>query len=244
MEHLYRIADKIIGIRSLYPLIHEQCREYLSEGEPDFWAVISPRDIAFEREKSAKTDDAYGLSVRHCPDDYLETLAVHRKIAERMPDYDTVLFHGSAIAVDGQAYLFAAASGTGKSTHTRLWRELLGERAVMVNDDKPLIRMTENGAIIYGTPWNGKHRLSSNISVPLKAVCILERAEENTIRPVTGEEALPALIRQTYRPAGPAAMAKTLSLTGRLSRSVRLYRLGCRIDIRAAELSCRTIKDG
>jgi serine kinase of HPr protein (carbohydrate metabolism regulator) len=60
-----------------------------------------------------------------------------------MPYYDTFLFHGSAIAVDGVGYLFTAKSGTGKSTHARLWRELLGARAVMVNDDKPLLRVTE-----------------------------------------------------------------------------------------------------
>ena len=110
----------MIGIRSLYPLIHEQCREYRSEGEPDFRAVITPEDIVLEREKSEKSHGAGGLSIRHCPDDYLETLAVCRKIAEWMPNQDTLLFHGSAIAVDGQAYLFAAASGTGKNTHGRL----------------------------------------------------------------------------------------------------------------------------
>ena len=85
------------------------------------------------------------------PDDYLETLAVCRKIAERMPEYDTFLFHGSCIAVDGVGYLFTAKSGTGKSTHTRLWRELLDNRATMVNDDKPLIRIADDGLVIYGT---------------------------------------------------------------------------------------------
>ena len=108
------------------------------------------------------------------PDDYLETLAVCRKIAERMPEHNTFLFYGSCIAVDGAGYVFTAKSGTGKSTHTRLWRELLDNRATMVNDDKPLIRIADDDAIIYGTPWDGKHPLSHNIAVPLKAICILE----------------------------------------------------------------------
>ena len=160
-----------------------------------------------------------------------------------MPFRDTFLFHGSAVAVDGAAYLFTARSGTGKSTHTRLWREMLGDRAVMVNDDKPLIRLTEDGAVVYGTPWNGKHRLGTNISVPLKAVCILERAKQNTIRAITREEAFPMLIQQSYRPLDPAALAKTLSLVDRLSRTVSLYRLGCNMDPEAAELSYNIMKE-
>lgn len=75
----------------------------------------------------------------------LEETAVYRKIADKMVDYDTFVFHGSVIAVEGQAYLFTAKSGTGKSTHTRLWREMLGDKAVMVNDDKPMLRVTESG---------------------------------------------------------------------------------------------------
>ncbi len=60
----------------------------------------------------------------------------YRKLAESLLEYGVLLFHGSSVAVDGFGYIFAAQSGTGKSTHARLWRELLGERAVMVNDDK------------------------------------------------------------------------------------------------------------
>lgn len=244
MKQSYRIADRIIEISSLHSKLHEQCREYRAAGVPDFSIEIKPEDIAFEREKSAQADKAEERAIQFYSDDYLETLAVYRKIAERMPEYNTVLFHGSAIAVDGQAYLFTAKSGTGKSTHARLWRKLLGDRAIMVNDDKPLIRISERGAVICGTPWDGKHHLSTNIVVPLKAICILDREKENIIRPVTREEALPMLIQQTYRPADPAALARTLKLTDQLSRKVKLYHLGCNMDISAAELTYDTMKEG
>lgn len=199
-------------------------------------------DIVFESEKSAKVDIHYGHGSRRFPDGYLETLAVYRKIAEKMPDYDTILFHGSCVAVDGVGYLFTAKSGTGKSTHTRLWRELLGDRAVMVNDDKPLIRVTDAGATVFGTPWDGKHRLSTIIAVPLKALCILERAEQNTIRQITAREAYPMLLQQVYRPADPAALTKTVTLIDCLTENVRLYRLACNMDIAAADLSYKTMK--
>ena len=244
MKQLYRLADRIIEINSMHPMIHEQCREYRAAGVPDFRIEITPSDIVFEREKSAQVDKAEERAIQFYSDGYLETLAAYRKIAERMPEYDTVLFHGSCVAVDGAGYLFTAKSGTGKSTHTRLWRELLGDRAIMINDDKPLIRISDSGAIIYGTPWDGKHHLSNNIAVSLKAICILERAKENAILPVTREEALPMLIQQTYRPADPLTLAETLTLIDRLGMEVKLYRLRCNMDISAAKLSYGTMKEG
>ena len=81
----------------------------------------------------------------------------------------------------GEANLFTAKSGTGKSTHARLWREVFGERAVMVNDDKSLVQITDSGATVYGTSWNVKHGMGANIAVLMKDVCIVDRAEKNTI---------------------------------------------------------------
>ena len=234
MNGLYRIADRTIGIGSLHREVHALCERYRAAGGPvDFDVQTTQADIDFEREKSVQEDVAkYAFS-----DGYLETLAVYRQIAERMPSYDTVLMHGSCVAVDGAAYLFTAKSGTGKSTHVRLWREMLGERAVMVNDDKPLIRIGDGTAIVYGTPWDGKHRLSSNIAVPLRAICILERAETNAIKSITAREAFPMLVQQIYRPMDTGAMLKTLQLIDRLSGAVTLWRLGCNMEPEAALVS-------
>ena len=242
MTNTYRFADKYIQVSSVYSKVHELCSDYRAEGPADFSVETGQSDIDFERMRSAREDKAEGLPCRSFSDAYLETLAVYRKIAERMPDFDTVLFHGSCVAVDGAGYLFIAKSGTGKSTHTRLWRELLGERAVMVNDDKPFIRLTDAGAVVYGTPWNGKHRLGSNISVPLKAICILARAAENNICPVTAREAYPMLLQQVYRPMDSAAMGKTIALIDQLASSVNLWRLGCNMSIEAAKLAYDTMK--
>ena len=216
------------------------CRAYRTDSEPDFEVHTDQACIALERTQS----DGEGHSgTTTYSDVYLETLALYRQIAERMPEYDTLLFHGSCIAVDGAGYLFSAKSGTGESTHARLWRKLLGDRAVMVNDDKPLIRLNGGGAVAYGTPWDGKHHLSSNIAVPLRAVCVLERSAENHIREITPSEALPMLLQQVYRPRNAAAMGRTLQLIDRLAGCVKLYRLGCNMDLRAAELSYSTMKE-
>jgi len=242
MRSSYQIADRIIQIQSISPNVHRLCDDYRAEGAPDFTVETTQADIDFEREKSAREDEIEGIQIRQFSDGYLETLAVYRKIAEKMPEYDTILFHGSCVAVDGIGYLFTAKSGTGKSTHTRLWRELLKNRAVIVNDDKPLIRISDSGAVIYGTPWDGKHRLSTNIAVPLKALCILERGEKNSIRPITASEAYPMLLQQAYRPMDNMAMNKTLTLIDRLAASVSLWRLGCNTEIEAARVAYEAMK--
>ncbi len=242
MTETYKIADKNIAIHSIYADVHEYCKDYITDETPDFSVQTAQSDITYEREKSAKEDLAEGRAIRDFTDGYLEELAVYRKIAEKMLDYDTFLFHGSVIAVDGQGYLFTAKSGTGKSTHTRLWREYLGSRAVMVNDDKPLLRVSQSGVTVYGTPYNGKHRLGNNISVPLKCICILERAEQNTIKEISKSDAYVLLLQQTYRPSDSIKMAKTLTLADKMAESVRLYRLGCNMNIEAAQVAYHKMK--
>ena len=245
MTKVYRIAEKNIAITTLYDTATRMCREYLIPGgRTDFSVVTDRADIEFERERSAREDEAEGLPVRHFSDGYLETLAVLRRIAERMPFYDTILFHGSCVAVDGLGYLFTAKSGTGKSTHTRLWREYLGDRAVMINDDKPMIRLTGEGPVACGTPWDGKHHLSTNMSVPLKGLCLLERGETNVIRRISPFEAFPGLVQQTYRPLDREAAVRTLDLVGRLAESVSLFRLSCNMDPQAAVTAYEAMKDG
>ena len=239
---LIRLADKVIAVSSLHEYIAGYCKDYISDDTPDFAVQITQSDIDYEREKSKQEDIKEGIPIRNFSDEYLETLAVYRKTAEKMIDYDTILFHGSAVAVDGIGYLFTAKSGTGKSTHTRLWRELFGERAVMVNDDKPLIKVSENGIIVYGTPWDGKHRLSTNISVPLKAVCVLERSDENRIERVTADSVYDMLVQQVYRPQNPQRLLKTLQLIDVLSENAELYRLGCNVDISAAKTDYNAMK--
>ncbi|MCR5648869.1 MAG: hypothetical protein K6F67_04965 [Oscillospiraceae bacterium] len=234
MTCTYRFAGRTVKVESVYDAVHGMCSAYaVPKEKADMEITICREDIDRERDASAaagQQDDLFS-------DDYIETLAVYRKIAERMPFAETVLMHGSCVAVDGFGYMFIAASGTGKSTHARLWRQMLGERAVMVNDDKPLIRMSGAAPEAFGTPWDGKHRLSSNISVPLKAICILERSETNYMEPLRREEAYPMLLQQTYRPSDVAAMTRTLGIIDRISASVSLWRLRCNMDPEAARIS-------
>lgn len=231
------LAGRRIAISAMYPQLREFCSKYLAEGEADFSVISTQADIDFEREKSAREDVVEGRPVQQYPAPYLESLAVYRKIAEKMLDYDTILFHGSAISVDGQAYLFTAKSGTGKSTHTRLWRERFGDRVITVNDDKPLLKIEKDRVLVCGTPWDGKHRISTNIMVPLKGLCVLTRDTVNHIEPLQTMEAMPMLLQQSHRSANPASVAKLLMLLEKMTKVTGLYRLGCNMDPEAAQVA-------
>lgn len=232
------LAKRRITICCQYKETKEYCKDYLlpdQSKQPDIEVHITKEQIQRERQAA---EQEYGADAAQFSDAYLETLAVYRQIAVAMPQYRTLLFHGSVIAVDGEAYLFTAPSGTGKSTHTRLWREVFGERAMMVNDDKPLLQVTEAGQVIaYGTPWNGKHRLGNNIGVPLKGICILERGEENHIRPVKKEEVFQIIYQQSYRPRERKdVMLQSLALLDCILE-LPLWKLACTISKEAVSVA-------
>ncbi|MBR5094614.1 MAG: hypothetical protein IK095_05925 [Oscillospiraceae bacterium] len=242
-EFTVELAGIPLRIRPVHPGLRAFLRDYLSEAEPRFTICMTEEDIDRELEQDRRSRAEEGLPPLEVSRQYLERLALYRKLAERILWEDVLLFHGSAVAVDGQAYLFTARSGTGKSTHTRLWRQLFGDRAVMINDDKPLLRVTEEGVWVCGTPWDGKHRLSTNASAPLKAICVLTRAAENHIEPLSAGDAFPMLFQQCYRPPQAESMPKILELLERLSGQVGLYRLGCNMEPEAAKISYQGMQE-
>ena len=236
-EFTLKLATHAVAVRTFFESTREYCKEYLSHQMPEITLEITREDLAVERKKSAQTDTAEGVPVRNLTDAQLEITALQRKIAQKLFLWDTLVFHGSAVAVDGNAYLFTAKSGTGKSTHTRLWREAFGDRAVMINDDKPFLLMKEEGVLVCGSPWNGKHRLGADLSVPLKAVCLLERGEQNEIRKLTAVEALPVLLQQSSRPIDGKLLPQYMELIDRLACNAEFFRLRCNMDPEAARVS-------
>lgn len=239
------LCNTLFQINPLHSYITQYCKDYLYEGDRtiEFTIATTTDDIAYEREKSRQEDIKEGIAIRKFSDAYLETIAVYRKICKCLLEKDILLFHGSVISVDGIGYLFTAKSGTGKSTHTKYWREYFKDRAVMINDDKPLLEIKENKVYAYGTPWDGKHRLSTNTCVPLKAICILQRGDTNIISKIDKIDAYTMLLQQVNRPIGDvSAMNKTLELIDALSNCVEFYSLHCTMDITAAKVAYEGMK--
>ena len=229
----YKIADVVFDASFKYKYTAEVCKNYEYNGDEKSIAFfeITDSDIAKEKINAPDFHDAH-----------LENLALFRKLCSFiLTNAQGIIFHSSAVMVNNNAYLFTAPSGTGKSTHTRLWRELLGDKAVMINDDKPIIRFVDGNFYVYGTPWNGKHRLDTNCRAKVKAICKISQAKENVITPITPAQMLPVIFNQTLYPNGLNDMDKLLSYIDKLLKSVDLYSLGCNISKEAAMLSYQTM---
>ena len=237
------IAGHTAKVTSLFESTKDYFKPYLTENEPEFTAEVSREDLVFEQEELLEEARLEGFRKRIFTDMFLERAAIQRKFAEFLFDRDTLLFHGSTIAVDGKAYLFTAKSGTGKSTHTRLWREVFGNRAVMVNDDKPFLKITENGVFACGSPWSGKHGLDANITVPLQGICVLERGKENRIRKADRAEVMARLIHEAYCPLDSGKKEEFLALVEALAEKTPLWRMECTKDAQAAMVAFEVMSE-
>ena len=242
-QFLINIAGFTGRINSLFDSTKDYCRKYLTDGAPDFSVTVSREDLAFEQEALRQEALEEGIKIRKFTDPFLERTAIQRKFAEHLFDRDTLMVHGSLVAVDGIGYLFTAAKcGTGKSTHTRLWREVFGDRAVMVNDDKPFLAIGPEGVTAWGAPWSGKHGLDANVAVPLGGICLLERGMENRIRRAEGEELMALLGKESYCPQGKEAAHG--ALVERLTRTVPLWRMACNREREAALVAYEAMGEG
>lgn len=212
-----KFADHNITVDNKYPYVERLCRDYITDENPEFTVKVTDAEIQAENKDGG-----------HWSADYLESLAVYRKICECLLDEDVILFHCSALAIDGKAVLFTAPSGTGKSTHTRLWREHFGDQVVMVNDDKPLLHIGDT-ITVYGTAYGGKDNLQTNTKAEVSAIIILHQAAENDIIELSPQKAFPTLLNQTYRNETADGMIKTLGLVDGLSK-LPIFSLGCNIS--------------
>ena len=223
------IAGLATCVQPLFITTREYCRPYLTERTPEFFIQVTKEDLERQQAVLDREADEEGLRRRKFADPFLERTVIQEKIAEKLLERDTLLLHGSTVAVDGKAYLFTAPCGTGKSTHTRLWQEAFGQRAVMVNDDKAFLQLRPEGVWAYGSPWTGKHGIGTNISVPLVGICFLQRGAENIIQKASPEKWLPELIHQCFLPDG-----YDTALVGQLAERIPLWEMFCTKDPQAA----------
>ena len=157
-------------------------------------------------------------------------------------DKKTVLMHASVVSLEGRGYLMTAPSGTGKSTHTRLWRQCF-DQCELVNDDNPVVRIEQGKAMVYGSPWSGKTPCYRNVCHPVGAYVRLFQEPENNIHPYQPLEAyamlLPAMSCMVWDKRMQTGVSKTVAEMVRLNP---MYRLGCRPDEAAARLCRDTIQ--
>ena len=225
---IYKIADLKVDIKNRLPYTDHFCREYLAvdqNEQADFSVAVT--NEAFAEEKLQSPDFSDG---------YIENICLYREICLVMPLYNRFLLHSCVIEHDGNAYAFLGRSGTGKSTHTGLWLKYIQDTEIL-NGDKPILGVSPEEIIVYGTPWMGKEGRGKNGKAPLKALVFLEQAKVNEITPLSPSEASMRVFQQVLFPTEEQSATKTLELLDALVRRVPAFLMKCDISEEAAKVS-------
>ncbi len=224
------LAELNITINNKYEYVKNLCADYIVEEKADLFIEVTDAEIEAER-KSPNNDKAI-----------LEALAIYRKIAEKITAYQGLLMHGAVISIGNHSIAFLAKSGTGKTTHMKLWLKLLGEKVTVINGDKPLLRVVNGKIYAYGTPWAGKEKLNTNTKTELKNICFISRALDNECICVTDEDIiLEKLFSQIYLPKTSQGLKYTLKFLKTIMDNCKFYSLKCNTDITAAQTAYQTI---
>lgn len=229
---LCKIADLITEIPEADGLA-VRCRDYLYYGgnKPD---IIVRRELY--------RSELYSADM---PSEDLAYMEAAAQLYRQMLHFCGFYLHASAVVRDGKAYLFSGDSGTGKSTHTRLWLDVFGGDTRIINDDKPVLRCIDGVWYAYGTPFCGKDDINLNERAPLAGICFLKQASHNRIRRLTPMEALPKILRQTlHRMNEEHYLEALLDHLEKLLSQIPVYELENLPEPPAAQLSYETMLQG
>lgn len=229
---MYDFSVKIAGfsfeITAKHRLIYDMCSAYITNDATDAIQLSVSGDEISEQMQLFSVET---------PPDVCESVCIHRKVAEELALRGAAAFHGAAISYKGKALLFTAPSGTGKSTHIKLWRRYIGKDIGIINGDKPIIAKKNGRITVFSSPWAGKEQWQKNTEAPLCAICIIERSADCNIRPAKKEELISKLLKQVYLPATVGGTEKTLELFDFLCNTVPVYILECDISENAVKTS-------
>lgn len=233
---VYDIAGLKVNIISPKGRTEKQARPYLADNQDskDIDIVI---DVDEKRVQRAMKEHPELIQ-----DDW-EYMLTGSDFYTELLKFKGILLHSSCIVVDDTAYAFSADSGTGKSTHTQLWLKHFGDRAYMLNDDKPAIRLIGDTVYACGTPWSGKYDYSSPKVVPLAGICFLERSENNWIKKADTGKAVFNIFSQTVRRLDAQRMNNLFDVLEQIFDKVPLYELGCNISQEAVLTSYNAMKN-
>jgi hypothetical protein len=235
-------ADIAVKMETRFSFLEHFCADYRLEDtvKPSLCVRVTDAELEAEIEECLRAYPHLERDKISIP--YVESICLYRNISLALYDYDAFLLHASAVCVDGRGYAFAAKSGTGKSTHSYLWKELLGDRFSFINGDKPIVRLRDGVPYLYGTPFAGKEGENNPVCAPLHAIAILCRDSYDHIEPISRDEAFFALMHQILHPSNAADAAKSLDLLKNTVSACQTYRLYCTPTPNAANVAYEAMK--
>ena len=224
---IVNFADIKIKIHTNYDYMFKFCKDYIvNTTEYDF-------EVYPSEDYQHKMDDNPLFSAAYC-----ESISLYEEIGKQLPFYNAFIMHGATITYQDKGLMFTAQSGTGKSTHIKLWKKHFGKDVDIVTGDKPIVRVFNDGIKVYGTPYSGKECWHKNRSANLDSICIVQRGTTNKICKITSEEAILPLYQQIFIPKDNEIIAgKILDLFNHLLTSIPIYVLQCDISEEAVQVA-------
>lgn len=224
-----KIAELLVSVPEAGGLV-PRCKEYIEESNTRADVIIRPE--LYRR-------DVYSASMSENNLAYME--AAYQFYMELL-NHSGLFLHSSAVEYQGKAYLFSGPCGMGKSTHTKLWQQIFGQEAMVINDDKPALRRLGDRWYAYGTPWCGKDGININRKAVLGGICFLQQDSINEIRRLTTKEAMQKILSQTiYKFNEIQRLDLMLDLVDKLVREIPVFELKNRPEPDAARLSYETM---
>lgn len=220
-----------------YPLYREDTAEEIPP--------VTQEELNRARVYYAELYEAAGLKLT---EPVLEYELMQTRFSDALLKHGASIFHGAAFEWRGRAYIFTAASGTGKTTQYRRWRECFGEEVRIMNGDKPVLKIEdidgEPMVTVYPSPWHGKERYGRGTVAPLAGIIYLEQGDHNEIRRLTPEETGIPLFTQLIFSADDADTIRLgADWISRLAKAVPVWKLVNLGDHDSARLTHDAILD-
>ena len=230
---IVKIADIIIKINSSHPYVPSICKKYEIK---KYDHIDFEVDITDEDYKNVRKHEEY----KDYPDWYIEGGVVYRKICHQLYKYNAIMIHGTAILYNNKVYMLSAPSGTGKSTHANLIIEASKNKAIIINGDKPIIRLKDGKYYAYGTPWCGKEYEGTCQFAEVAAICFLERGEPR-IEGMSPKEVTKSIITEIVYPASEEEAAGLFRILNEVIMQCKLYKVYCDLSKESGKLSFEKI---
>ena len=227
------VAGLRVRVFPQFSFVETYCKDYEVQnrsGEVDLIIHLSLEEAKERRERSL------GLGRREYPLWYYESEALFRKLAMKLPSFNALFLHSALLSVNGAGIALAAPSGGGKTVQLKLWQKAFPGEVHVLNGDKPIYRMQEEGALGYGSPWRGKEAIGEGGAVPLHAMFFLEKGKEPELRKLTSKEVMEEILYYTELPIAGEEQAVARVLSVFLQR-VPIYKLTCTMGEETVELA-------
>lgn len=234
-EFYVKLANINIKITCNYETSRDYYKDYVIQDDKtsEFEVSVDRNDLNYVLNLINNSN----YSHKDKQDKYLEILSINSKIAKKLCEYDKFVTHGAAISYKNKGYIFIAPSGTGKTTHIELWKKNLKDVEI-INGDKPIISIDDDGIYIYGSPWSGKENYNKNKKVKLDSIIVIKRATQDRIVDIDKNELFNEILDKIYYSDDKN---KTLELIDKAFKNIKYYKLECTMNNSAFEVAYKKL---